>query len=172
METAQTLRRLAKGLGASLTRHPVIWLAMLAGLVLLSLPSGERGGTPGAETAERTASFDLTEIETRLAETLSRIQGAGEVTVMLTVRDGPRQVLAQDTQREDLSGGVRSETVVLARGSGSQETVTVQEVYPGFQGALLVCEGGDDPQVRLKLTRAVSALTGLGSDRISICKGK
>ena len=38
--------------------------------------------------------------------------------------------------------------MVLARGSGTQETVTVQELYPGYQGALLVCAGGDDPQVR------------------------
>ena len=36
---------------------------------------------------------------------------------------------------------------------------------------LVVCAGGGDPQVRLRLVEAVSALTGLGSDRISICEG-
>ena len=61
---------------------------------------------------------------------------------------------------------------MLSRGGGSQETVTVQELSPGYQGALLVCEGGDDPRVRLALTQAVSALTGLGADKISISKGK
>ena len=55
--------------------------------------------------------------------------------------------------------------------SGLQETVTVQERGPGYQGALLVCAGGDDPQVRLRLTQAVSALTGLGADKIAISKG-
>ena len=58
------------------------------------------------------------------------------------------------------------------RGSGSQETVTVQEIYPRYQGALLVCAGGDDPTVRLQLTEAMSALTGLGADKISISQGK
>lgn len=172
METAQTVRRLAEGVRTSLVRHRGIWLAMLAGLILVSIPRGGKEETVRQERPAQSVAFSLEETENRLAETLSRIRGAGEVTVMLTIRDSPRQVLAQDTQQGELSGGVRSETVVLARGSGSQETVTVQELYPGFQGALLVCEGGDDPQVRLKLTQAVSALTGLGSDKISICKGK
>ena len=39
-------------------------------------------------------------------------------------------------------------------------------------GAVVVCEGGGDASVRLKLMEAVSALTGLGTDKIAICKGK
>ena len=82
----------------------------------------------------------------------AKIDGAGEVTVMLTVQDSPRKVLAEDRDQEER--GERSETVVLSRGSSLQETVTVQEVLPRYQGALLVCPGGDDPEVRLKLTEA------------------
>ena len=107
-------------------------------------------------------------MEDRLSEALSKIDGAGEVTVVLTVRDGPRQVLAQDSREEQ----GETETVVISRGSSTQETVTVQELYPSYQGALLVCPGGDDPTVCLKLTEATSALTGLGADKISISKGK
>ena len=65
-----------------------------------------------------------------------------------------------------------TQTVVVSAGSGTQETVLVQQVYPRFQGALVVATGGGDPEVRLKLTEAVAALTGLGADKISICKGK
>lgn len=65
-----------------------------------------------------------------------------------------------------------TQTVVVSAGSGKQETVLVQQVYPTFQGALVVATGGGDPAVRLKLTEAVAALTGLGADKISICKGK
>ena len=39
-------------------------------------------------------------------------------------------------------------------------------------GALVVCEGGDGAPVRLHLTQAVSALTGLGADQIAIVKGR
>ncbi len=40
-----------------------------------------------------------------------------------------------------------------------------------FEGALVVCEGGGDAAVRLQLTKALSALTGLSSEKIAIVKG-
>ena len=89
---------------------------------------------------------------------------------MLTLKRGSRQVLAQDTQSR--GEGERSiSTVTLGRGSGSQEVVPIQTVAPQFRGALVVCPGGDDPGVRLQVIRAVSALTGLGSDCITVCQG-
>ena len=168
MEWKERIRRWSGTLRNDRGRRSLVWLAVLAGLILLLLPRGEKAEEPPAQ--DTCSVFDLAETESRLAETLSRIDGAGEVTVMLAVRDGPRQLLAQDRQRGDQEE--RAQTVVLSAGSGVQETVTVQEVSPAYQGALLVCPGGDDPRVRLRLTQAVSALTGLGADKISISKGK
>lgn len=59
----------------------------------------------------------------------------------------------------------------MGRGTGSQEVVPLQTLAPEFQGALIVCQGGGDPAVRLNVLQAVSALTGLGADKISICQG-
>ena len=42
---------------------------------------------------------------------------------------------------------------------------------PGRGVALVVCPGGNDPAVKLQISEAVAALTGLGADKISICKG-
>ncbi|MBR5533462.1 MAG: stage III sporulation protein AG [Ruminiclostridium sp.] len=166
MDPKEQLTRLTAPIRASMERHRLVWLVILAGLVLLLLPAGEKPLEPEPQTVE--AGFDLTAMEDRLSRALSKIDGAGEVTVVLTVREGSRQVLAQDS-REDQG---ETETVVISRGSSTQETVTVQELYPSYQGAFLVCPGGDDPTVRLKLTEATSALTGLGADKISISKGK
>ena len=63
-------------------------------------------------------------------------------------------------------------TVLVNQGSGVQEAVKVQELGPSYQGALVVAQGAEDPEVRLALSQAVSALTGLGADKITICKGK
>lgn len=166
MNPKEQLNRLAAPIRSSLEQHRLVWLAILAGLALLLLPLGEKPENPEIQSVR--TQFDLTAMEDRLSRALSRIDGAGEVTVVLTVRDGPRQVLAQDTRTEQ----GETETVVISRGSSTQETVTIQELYPSYQGALLVCPGGDDPTVRLKLTEATSALTGLGADKISISKGK
>lgn len=155
----------------SMEKYRLVWLVILAGLVLLMFPTGEKEDPPEEGASPEAGQFDLAAMETRLSAALSRIEGAGEVTVILTLEDGPRQVLAQNVDRET-GEGEKTETVVLSRGSSSQETVVVQELYPSYQGALLVCPGGDDPHVRLQLTEATSALTGLGADRISISKGK
>ena len=83
---------------------------------------------------------------------------------------GSRRVLAQDRE-QDRDGGGSVSTVTVGRGSGTQEVVPLQTLAPEFRGALVVCPGGGDARVRLMLTQAVSALTGLGTDRISICEG-
>ena len=61
--------------------------------------------------------------------------------------------------------------MVVSKGSGNEETVALQELAPQYQGALVVCPGGNDPAVKLQISEAVAALTGLGADKISICKG-
>lgn len=155
-------------------KYKYVLLVIAAGIVLLLLPLGREenpasGGTESQnENGEET--FRVEEMERRLEEALSRVDGAGEVTVVLTVKSGARQILAQDSSRSGEESS--TSTVVVSTGSGTEDAVVLQQVYPKYQGALVVCPGGGDPAVCLKLVDAVSALTGLGADKISICKSK
>lgn len=155
----------------ALEKYKYVLLVMAVGALLMVLPTGE-----GTQTREEGASsgltdnFQLDEFEEKLGAALSQIEGAGRARVVLTLDSGSRQVLAQDQER-DGDGGSASSTVTLGRGSGSQTVVPLQTLSPRFRGALVVCPGGGDPAVRLKLSQAVSALTGLGADRIAICAG-
>ena len=155
-------------------KYKYVLLVIAAGIVLLLLPLGGEenpasGGTESQnENGEET--FQVEEMERRLEEALSRVDGAGEVTVVLTVKSGARQILAQDSSRSGEESS--TSTVVVSTGSGTEDAVVLQQVYPQYQGALVVCPGGGDPAVCLKLVDAVSALTGLGADKISICKSK
>lgn len=155
-----------------LKQYQTVLLVLAAGVLLMLLP-GHDSAQP-EQAAERGVQenelFDVEIFEKRLAQALSEIEGAGETTVVLTLKSGSRQVLAQDIEQD----GTRSSasTVTLGRSSSLEEAVVLQTIGPQYQGALVVCPGGEDPQVRLRITAAVSALTGLGSDRISICKSK
>ena len=155
----------------ALKRYQYVLLVMAAGVLLMMLPMGPSGGSEEAQgPPEGEGQFDLELFEEKLSQVLSDIQGAVKTRVVLTLKSGSRQVLAQDTQSR--GEGERSvSTVTLGRGSGSQEVVPLQTVAPQFRGALVVCAGGDDPGVRLQVIRAVSALTGLGSDCITVCQG-
>lgn len=159
-----------------LDQYKYVLIAIAAGVVLLLWPSGEsRDELPTAEsTAAAGETFDLAELEEKLAETLSQIDGAGKVTVTLTLKSGMEQVLASDrsTSVSERGSSVEEETVLINGGSGrGQSVVLLTQRWPTFQGALVVCEGGDDAAIRLLMTQAVSSLTGIGSDRITVCKG-
>lgn len=154
----------------ALRKYQYVLLVIAAGVVLLLLPTGGRDDPEEAPAQAEGASFDLDAFEEKLAKTLSRVEGAGDVKVVLTLDGGSRQVLARNQEREGDGGSVNT-VVTVGKGSGQQDIVPIQTVAPQFRGALVVCPGGGSAQVRLKLIEAVSALTGLGSDRISICAG-
>ena len=151
----------------ALGKYRYALLVAAVGVVLLALPSGSQEAQPAAEAGEEV--FDLDAFEEKLERTLSQIDGAGEVQVVLTLDGGSRQVLAQDQDRDGEGGSTT--TVTVGRGSGSQEVVALQTLAPSFRGALIVCSGGGNAQVRLELIQAVAALTGLDSNSISVCQG-
>ena len=153
----------------ALGKYGYVLLVIAAGAVLLLLPSGGRD-SPGEESPAREEAFDLTAFEEKLERILSRIEGAGETRVVLTLDGGSRQVLARNQDR-DAEGGGANTVVTVGKGSGQQEVVPLQTVAPQFRGALVVCPGGGDAATRLKLIQSVSALTGLGADKISVCAG-
>ena len=153
-------------------KYKYVLLVLLVGVLLLLFPSGEKeeGKTNAILTQESVSQFSREALEEKLKRTLSQVEGAGEVYVILTLKEGPKQVLAQEGSATETTR--ETAPVLASRGGGIQEPVTVQEMGPSYLGALGVAQGAGDPSVKLALTQAVSALTGLGADKISVCKGK
>ena len=149
-------------------------LAALLGIVLMLLPGGNAEAEPTAGSPDAEA-FDRGAVQEEMENILRAIDGVGELRLMLTVDSGTKRELAQDTTAER-SGSEdmkrKSETVVVGTGSGTQEVVVTNRVYPRYVGALVVCEGGGSAGVRLAVTQAVSALTALPSDKITVLQGK
>ena len=147
-------------------------LVAVAGLILLLWPQGE-GGTMQeikTEQADGAENFSVEQLEAKLEQSLSRISGVGQVTVVLTVETGVDNVYATDRA---MSSDDREESlVILSRKESGESAVLKKQYAPAFRGALVICEGGGNPQIKLQITEAISALTGLGADRISVCQGK
>ena len=67
----------------------------------------------------------------------------------------------------------REQTTVLYQPDSAQRLPAVRKTrYPVYRGAVVVCEGAGSPSVELAIVQAVSRLTGLGSDKISVIKMK
>ncbi len=166
----------------ALKKYKYAVLILLLGIALLLLPSSSKKETKTQATeVPQTTAEDNTyaaQTEQRLTEMLSNIEGAGKVEVMLTLRTGSRTRYLTDTQNSEEtsdSGTQRTseqKTVILSEGSAYDKAAVSAVDYPLFQGALIVSEGADSASVKLALTQAVAALTGLSSDQITVVKMK
>ena len=139
-------------------KYRLVLLAALLGILLLCLPTGTQKGEPAQEIQETET------LEERLEQILSRIQGAGTVSVMLTEAAGEEVIYQTD--------GEGSDTVLITDENRSQQGLVRTREPPVYRGAVVVCRGADSPAVRLAIVEAVSNVTGLGSDRISVLKMK
>lgn len=166
-----------KGVREVWDKYKFVILVVLIGVALLLLPNGNRTDVRkiGRQTTAVSSTTMMRDIQGEMETVLSKISGVGTVHVLLTEEsDGERQ-LAQNTELsysgsteapEDYS---RRSEIVLVDGDG-EETVVTQMRYPTYRGALVVCQGGDRAEVRLAVTEAVTALTGLPSDRVTVAK--
>ncbi len=151
-------------------RYKYVLVVILAGVLLMLIP------TDADKTETPVAGVEFTQpgIDQRLEIILSQMEGIGKVRVMLTVSRGEQTVYIQD---EDGSTSGDSQTsrreAVLITGQDRIQAGLVSHVIgPVYQGAVVVCEGGDEPGIRLQVVEAVCDATGLTADKVTVLKMK
>ena len=158
---------------AALGKYKYVLLVAALGVVLLLWPTEKKAESPTpADNPSIIGGLDVEGTEKAMEEILGKISGVGRVDVMLTLHTGGELVLAQDSSLR-YSGSVQSPDNYERSSqpvTDSGGVVVTQEKLPQYRGALVVCEGGGNDAVRLQVISAVSALTGLGSDRIAVVK--
>lgn len=165
-----------RGLVQALGKYRYALIVLLVGAVLMLLPSGKKEAadqTSSASTPQKDIP-DAAAVQSELAALLSRVDGAGEVTVMLSLDYGPERFYQADEQKSTDGAGseLSSETVLYQESSSQRLPIVTKTRCPVYKGAVIVCEGADRPSVKLAIVQAVSRLTGLGSDKISVIKMK
>ena len=124
----------------------VLLAALGIGLVLLG------GSMNGTKTATATQSKDEYEaayreqLEQSITAMCKKINGAGSVTVMITLSDGNSYTY---------SGGK-----------------LVAHRLPTVLGVAVICDGGDNERVRGEITQMIAALLDIGTHRIYVGKSK
>ena len=152
-------------------KYKFVLLILLAGILLMSLPEAReepiKPDAPLPETGSRSKSEELEEI-------LSQIDGVGKVRVMLTEAAGSETIYQTDEDRNQSSDAedLRVETVIISGSDRTEKGLVRTIVPPVYLGAIIVCQGGDSPVVRLSVIQAVSNVTGIGTDRITVVKMK
>ncbi len=147
-------------------------LIAIIGVILMLIPGKN---TKSEELAEgvNTTPKQIT-VEQKLEEILSCISGAGDVAVMLTHAQGEITVYQTDHSVSDSENesNTKTDTIIISDAQRQQNGLIKQVNPPVYLGAIILCEGADSPTVRLSIVEAVSKVTGLGADRISVLKMK
>lgn len=156
---------------ASIKKYKYAFLVLAIGLILMAIPDSKNSPEISVD-AEATTEISM---EEQLKHLLQQIDGAGEVQVMLTVLTGEKTIYQTNDDRRTVSGentDSNIEAVIITDSERNQTGLVKQVLPPTYQGAVVICQGADNPAVQLAIVDAVSKLTGLGANRISVLKMK
>ena len=122
-------------------------------------------------------------LENKLEQTIRGMDGAGRVSVMITLKDGGEKILDKNRPYEsatDKNKGDGKETTsekiksvqetVLVEQDGNTSPIVIKEQYPDVCGVVVLCDGGDDQELSLKIKEICGALFSLESHKIFVGK--
>lgn len=126
-------------------------------------------------------------LEDNLKNILSKIEGVGNVDVMITLNTDEEVVAAVDmiqssvvTSEKDSNGGTRETTqtesnnkIVTTQDIGGQNTpVILKKIMPEIRGVIVVADGAKDPGLKYELSLAVQTALGIPAYKVKIISSK
>ena len=149
----------------------IIGVVIIAVMIIIySNVSAAKEKTDAASGGEATLTENL---ETRLADILGEIEGAGEVKVMITYAGTGDKITAEttNTHTTTTNGSTSSTTTTTTTSSpvlSGSDVVILQEKMPEIKGVIVVAEGASDMKVKLKLMQATATVLGINANSIQI----
>lgn len=145
-------------------KYKYLLLVLLVGIALMLIPEQSEKKVESSAPESHTVQMSLSK---ELEDILSKIDGAGQVKVLLTMSAGEQTIYQSDGNQAD-----KKDTVIITDGNRAQSGLVQQVIPPLYRGAIILCQGADHAAIRLAITEAVSKVTGLDSSQISVLKLK
>ena len=167
------MKKIIKNIPVWIKKSRFIVLIILLGLFLLLMPSKQSEQQENHEVKENNY-VQKQSTEEKLARLLQNVKGAGKVNVMLTVAEGEEIIYQTNSNTSTDTASVKedTDTVVVSDANRNENGLIRQSNPPKYLGAIIICQGAEDPVVRLSIIDAVSKVTGLKSNCISVLKMK
>lgn len=120
--------------------------------------------------------------KTDLINILKKMNGVGDVDVMITFENGEEKVPAYDkteqkatTEETDTQGGKRvnnqnndNSKVVMTQNNGKNEPFILKTYKPKIVGIVIVAEGAENSKTKYEIEQAVSKLYNLSLDKVNV----
>lgn len=146
-----------------------LYIIIIIGIVFMLMSGG--GQRQKSDTKAR--SYDIYSDEERLQQILSKIDGVGEVSVMITYYG----TTSYDVAFEKRQSGSESEKETTKSEENSVITsngapLVKGEVYPKAKGVVIIAEGAANAEVRKAITDAATAALEVASYKVCVLEGK
>ena len=124
-------------------------------------------------------------LEKNLAYAVSKIEGAGNPQVLVTLENTAETIYATEERKnkeasEDKSSGevtrkkesddCEKKYITIKDSEGTEHALAVKKIEPKVKGVVIICPGGDDPIVRNRITEAVTTALSITSKRVYVTK--
>ena len=126
--------------------------------------------------------YDTENLENKLKNILSKIQGVGEVEVCLNYSETSEVVAMYNensttstTEDTDDAGGSRKieetdtkKDVIFEENDGTKTPITAKVIKPKIEGAIITAQGVSNAEIKNNIIQAVEAVTGLATHKIQV----
>ena len=112
----------------------------------------------------------FTNIETKLANILSKIKGVSNVSVMITFSTESKLNPIYNTKSEEKDGNITTEKEVVYSEKGSDKVLAVETIeMPKVEAVIVVASGiVNDIDIKSEIVKAVANLTNVGIHKVQI----
>ncbi len=145
-------------------------IGVIAGLLLIFIGNTDsknaKINSPDTEKHLDMTDQYIKDLEVRLTQILSKMDGIGEVSVIITADSCIETVYAQNGRYD--SGSLTEKEYVIIDSNGNDTPITVKLVYPKIRGVAIVCQGGSNPINQEKITNLVSSLFDIAQNQVYV----
>lgn len=112
-------------------------------------------------------------MERQVEKILGKIEGVGNVNVMLTVSGTEEYVYAQESRKSESNSSENSSSqfensYIFEQKDGDKKALVKKVINPEITGVIVVCDGGNNSSVKEKIYEAVSVSLNVPLSRISV----
>ncbi|MBQ7408412.1 MAG: hypothetical protein IJW13_03975 [Clostridia bacterium] len=138
----------------------VIAIAAVVAIIALTF-SSFNSNNQNASSATSSVEGYVNMLEEKLSTNLSKINGAGKVSVIISVQRGVTNEIATE---KTIEGNVSEEVPILVSG----KPIVLAEIYPEITGVVIIAKGANNLIVKASLMAAAQTFLNVSSDKIEI----
>ncbi|MCL2171222.1 MAG: hypothetical protein FWB71_03635 [Defluviitaleaceae bacterium] len=179
-------KNLPKGKLQNLVIMLVVGVLLLIAAGYFAMSGADEPPRPPPIIQNHAAEYAQRDLAAELSGILSKIAGAGEVSVMIHKTTSAEMIFAQNTTvaesrttEADGQNGTReidtynrqASHVALRQSDGSEAPLIIMEAAPRIEGVVIVAQGGGDAAIREALTRAAQTVLGIRPHQVQVFEG-